>query len=157
MALDHAGRKRPQRAVQSGAISLQTNESQVIVFSALSLVSGVSLLWVWCNGIGNESLRISRTGIIVFSRPSHNGWQNHMDTLALAIFRCYYFWIGWRFGSTYLMTKTFLWLMYFPSLSCGLFSVAVLNINNIRDIESDKAAGNFPCLFALVNKSSGLS
>jgi 1,4-dihydroxy-2-naphthoate octaprenyltransferase len=31
----------------------------------------------------------------------------------------------------------------FPALSCGLFSIAVLNINNIRDIESDKAAGKF--------------
>ena len=28
-------------------------------------------------------------------------------------------------------------------MSCGLFSIAVLNINNIRDIESDKTAGKF--------------
>jgi 1,4-dihydroxy-2-naphthoate polyprenyltransferase len=28
-----------------------------------------------------------------------------------------------------------------PALSCGLFSVAVLNVNNIRDIESDIQAG----------------
>jgi 1,4-dihydroxy-2-naphthoate polyprenyltransferase len=28
-------------------------------------------------------------------------------------------------------------------LSCGLFSIAVLNINNIRDIESDRKAGKY--------------
>ena len=28
-----------------------------------------------------------------------------------------------------------------PALSCGFFAMGVLNINNIRDIESDKAAG----------------
>ena len=32
-------------------------------------------------------------------------------------------------------------MLILPSSSCGLFSVAVLNINNIRDIESDIAAG----------------
>ena len=30
-----------------------------------------------------------------------------------------------------------------PAISCGLFCVAVLNINNIRDIESDKLAGKY--------------
>ncbi len=30
-----------------------------------------------------------------------------------------------------------------PALSCGFFSIAVLNINNIRDIESDRQAGKF--------------
>jgi 1,4-dihydroxy-2-naphthoate octaprenyltransferase len=29
----------------------------------------------------------------------------------------------------------------FPSIACGLFSVAVLNVNNMRDIDSDIAAG----------------
>jgi len=28
-----------------------------------------------------------------------------------------------------------------PALSCGFFSIGVLNINNIRDIESDRIAG----------------
>jgi 1,4-dihydroxy-2-naphthoate octaprenyltransferase len=30
-----------------------------------------------------------------------------------------------------------------PAAACGFFSVAVLNINNIRDIESDRQAGKY--------------
>jgi 1,4-dihydroxy-2-naphthoate octaprenyltransferase len=30
-----------------------------------------------------------------------------------------------------------------PAASCGLFATGVLNVNNIRDIKSDKAAGKY--------------
>ncbi len=46
-------------------------------------------------------------------------------------------------GSLYLFTKEFYPLQILPALSCGFFSMAVLNINNIRDIESDRQAGKF--------------
>jgi 1,4-dihydroxy-2-naphthoate octaprenyltransferase len=44
-------------------------------------------------------------------------------------------------GSNYLFTKTFDWVNVLPAVSCGLFATGVLNINNIRDIESDTRAG----------------
>ena len=46
-------------------------------------------------------------------------------------------------GSYYLFTKQISWHQILPALSCGFFSIGVLNINNIRDIESDKKAGKF--------------
>jgi 1,4-dihydroxy-2-naphthoate octaprenyltransferase len=44
-------------------------------------------------------------------------------------------------GSFYLHTHFFSWQYLLPALSCGLFSTAVLNVNNIRDIKTDTAAG----------------
>ncbi len=44
-------------------------------------------------------------------------------------------------GTFYLHTRSFDWSFILPALSCGLFSTAVLNVNNIRDIESDRKAG----------------
>jgi 1,4-dihydroxy-2-naphthoate polyprenyltransferase len=44
-------------------------------------------------------------------------------------------------GTYYLHTLIWNWNLLLPASSCGLFAVAVLNINNIRDIESDKATG----------------
>ncbi|MFM8849735.1 MAG: 1,4-dihydroxy-2-naphthoate octaprenyltransferase, partial [Cytophagales bacterium] len=46
-------------------------------------------------------------------------------------------------GSYFLFTQSFTWREVLPAMSCGLFSIAVLNINNIRDIESDREAGKF--------------
>ena len=44
-------------------------------------------------------------------------------------------------GSYYLQSSTWNWSIILPAISCGAFSMAVLNINNIRDIESDQIAG----------------
>jgi len=44
-------------------------------------------------------------------------------------------------GSSYLHTHLWNWGLLLPASSCVLFAVGVLNINNIRDIESDKATG----------------
>jgi 1,4-dihydroxy-2-naphthoate octaprenyltransferase len=46
-------------------------------------------------------------------------------------------------GSYYLFTKDISWKQLLPALSCGLFSIGVLNVNNIRDIDSDRKAGKF--------------
>jgi 1,4-dihydroxy-2-naphthoate octaprenyltransferase len=46
-------------------------------------------------------------------------------------------------GSYYLFTKEISWKELLPALSCGLFSIGVLNVNNIRDIDSDRKAGKF--------------
>ncbi len=43
----------------------------------------------------------------------------------------------------HLFTKELNWIQILPALSCGFFSIGVLNINNIRDIESDRSAGKF--------------
>jgi 1,4-dihydroxy-2-naphthoate octaprenyltransferase len=49
-------------------------------------------------------------------------------------------WVG-GMGTYFLQTKQFDWLVLLPATACGLFAVAVLNINNIRDIVSDQKAG----------------
>ncbi|MFM9838817.1 MAG: 1,4-dihydroxy-2-naphthoate polyprenyltransferase [Cyclobacteriaceae bacterium] len=142
---DHAGRKGPQRAVQSGAISLKQMRNAVILFSILSLVSGILLLWFsfgsdW-NGIltffGLGLLSIAAAiGYTVGKRPY--GYIGLGDISVLIFFGL----VG-VMGSYYLFTHEISWKEIFPALSCGLFSIAVLNINNIRDIESDKAAEKF--------------
>ena len=44
-------------------------------------------------------------------------------------------------GSFYLHAGFVAYDIALPAASCGLFAVAVLNVNNIRDIESDEKAG----------------
>lgn len=44
-------------------------------------------------------------------------------------------------GSYFLFTKTLTWDMLLPATAIGCFSTAVLNLNNLRDVENDAAVG----------------
>ena len=140
---DNDGRKGPMRAVQSGAISAQAMKNAVILFVILCLISGVALLLV-CFGL-NYQLLIVFLGLGILSiiaaiaytvgkRPY--GYAGLGDISVLLFFGL----VG-VIGSNYLFTKELSAQLILPALTCGLFSVGVLNINNIRDIESDKKAG----------------
>ncbi len=142
---DHAGRTGPQRAVQSGAITPGAMRTAMIVFVLLSLISGLSLLYVafgWNLQMIGFFLVLGLLSIMaaiaytVGRKPY--GYMGLGDISVLIFFGL----IG-VLGSYYLFTQEFSWALLGPALSCGLFSVAVLNINNIRDIESDRAAGKF--------------
>lgn len=142
---DHAQRKGPVRAVQSGAIAPGKMKRAVIVFVLLSLVSGVTLLlvsfgWnfkllIFFFGLGLLSI-LAAIAYTVGKRPY--GYAGLGD-FAVMIF----FGLVGVMGSLYLFTNKISWNNILPALSCGFFSIAVLNINNIRDIESDRQAGKF--------------
>lgn len=142
---DHAERKGPSRAVQSGAISAQQMKAAVILFVLLSLASGISLLlvsfgWDWSSllfflGLGVLSIAAA-IAYTVGKKPY--GYAGLGDFSVLIFFGL----VG-VMGSFYLFNKSISWLEILPALSCGFFSIAVLNINNIRDIESDRMAEKF--------------
>ena len=142
---DHVGRKGPQRAVQSGAISLKQMKLAVAFTALLSLVAGISLLWASLEWSRNEFFIFLGIGLlcilaaIAYTIGKKPYGYSGLGDISVLIF----FGLVGVLGSTYLMTKTFEWFHVLPALTCGLFSVAVLNINNIRDIESDKSAGKF--------------
>jgi 1,4-dihydroxy-2-naphthoate octaprenyltransferase len=49
-------------------------------------------------------------------------------------------WVG-VIGSYFVQTSQFSWPISLPATATGLLAVAVLNVNNIRDLESDRLAG----------------
>jgi 1,4-dihydroxy-2-naphthoate polyprenyltransferase len=140
---DHDERKGPMRAVQSGAISARTMRNAMFLFVVLSLISGISLLLVSFGlnyqllivflGLGVLSI-LAAIAYTVGKRPY--GYAGLGDVSVLIFFGL----VG-VMGSYYLFTQTFSAELILPALTCGLFSVGVLNINNVRDIESDKKAG----------------
>lgn len=142
---DHAGRKGPVRAVQSGAISLNAMRMAVVLLTLLSFASGISLLWVSFGSDWKAILFFLALGLLsiaaavgytVGKRPY--GYIGLGDISVLVFFGL----VG-VMGSYYLFTHSITWREILPALSCGFFSIAVLNINNIRDIESDRTAGKY--------------
>lgn len=142
---DHEGRKGPTRAVQSGIISASQMRNAVILFAVLSLGCGLLLLWVsfgthWDKlilflGLGMLSIAAA-IGYTIGKKPY--GYLGLGDLSVLIFFG----FVG-VLGSYYLFTHTLTPKEILPALSCGFFSIAVLNINNIRDIDSDRQAGKF--------------
>lgn len=139
---DSIDREGPKRAVQSGAISPKAMLNAMIIFAILSLVSGISLLYFalqsWTLiliffGFGILSI-IAAITYTAGSRPY--GYAGLGD---LSVF-LFFGWLG-VMGTYFLHTQSFDWLILLPATTCSCFAVAVLNINNIRDIHSDKKAG----------------
>lgn len=142
---DHAGRKGPKRAVQSGAIPAAEMRKAVFVFAFLSLASGSALLLISFGRDVKLLLFFLALGLLsiaaailytVGKRPY--GYAGLGDFSVLIFFGL----VG-VMGSLFLFTKEISWISILPAITCGFFAIGVLNINNIRDIESDRLAGKY--------------
>ncbi|MEO1054402.1 MAG: 1,4-dihydroxy-2-naphthoate polyprenyltransferase [Bacteroidota bacterium] len=140
---DSAERQGPSRAVQSGAISLSAMKKAIALFIVLSLVSGVGLLYLSLGFNWETFLFFFGLGIlsilaaIAYTAGSKPYGYVGLGDISVLIF----FGVVGVLGTFYLHTGSFDSWYTLPALSCGFFSIAVLNVNNIRDIESDKKAG----------------
>ncbi|HMJ70951.1 MAG TPA: 1,4-dihydroxy-2-naphthoate polyprenyltransferase [Cyclobacteriaceae bacterium] len=142
---DHAGRTGPQRAVQSGAISASQMRNAVVLFAVLCLLSGIGLLLIAFGLDWNALLFFLVLGALCIAAAiaytvgrKPYGYAGLGDLSVLIFFGL----VG-VMGSLYLFTRRFDYTDILPAFSCGFFSIAVLNVNNVRDIESDRQAGKF--------------
>ncbi len=141
---DHDGRKGPKRAVQSGKITAAQMLVGIKIFVALSLITGIALLYSCLNVIGlNGVITLFVLGIaaIVAAIAYTNGKRpyGYMGLGDISVF--IFFGLIAVCGTYYLLVGAINPFVLLPAISCGLFSVGVLNLNNMRDIDSDIAAG----------------
>ncbi len=136
-------RKGPIRAVQSGAISASTMKIGISTLGVLSFLSGLMLLHISV-GIGSTIFYIFLAfGLAsIAAAYTYTAGKNPYGYAGLGdVSVLLFFGFLAVLGTYFLYTLEFTWLNILPALTMGLFATAVLNINNIRDIESDKAAG----------------
>jgi 1,4-dihydroxy-2-naphthoate octaprenyltransferase len=139
---DNKDRKGPQRAVQSGEISSQSMFRAIVIFTLLSLFSGVWLLLEAIDSWQTFSLFLGLGIIAIIAAITYTAGNKPYGYMGLGDLSVLIF-FGWVavLCTFYLHTKFVDWWLFLPATSCGLFATAVLNLNNIRDIESDKLAG----------------
>lgn len=143
---DNDERVGPTRSVQGGEISAKSMKMAVYVFIALSLISGSSLIYFGTLGmsVGNYIaffvLGVLAIAAAVNYTMGNNpyGYKGYGDFFVLIFFG----FIG-VLGTYYLNTHTINLKFFLPALSLGLLSTAVLNLNNMRDMENDKQSGKF--------------
>ncbi len=139
---DSAEREGPQRAVQAGIISAKAMFRGVVLFAVLSLVSGLSLLYISVTSMQVFWLFLGLGILAIIAAYTYTAGSNPYGYAGLGDISVLLF-FGWLavIGTYFLHTQFFQWDIVLPATTLGLFSVGVLNINNIRDIESDKKAG----------------
>jgi 1,4-dihydroxy-2-naphthoate polyprenyltransferase len=142
---DSVDRKGPSRAVQSGAVTKSQMRTAIFILVFLSLSSGITLLLVSFGFDWKALLFFFGLGILsILAAIAYTVGRKPYGYAGLGDFSVLiFFGLVGVMGSFYLFTKQISQYEVLPAISCGLFSIAVLNINNIRDIESDKKAGKF--------------
>ncbi|HIC8755451.1 1,4-dihydroxy-2-naphthoate octaprenyltransferase [Elizabethkingia anophelis] len=132
------------RAVASGKITAKQMRNAVILFSILSLAFTILLLYkaFFPGHIQAFYVFIGLGAACIFAAIGYTVGKRPYGYMGLGdVFVFVFFGLVSVMGSYYLFTKTFDWQMILPATAVGLFSVAVLNLNNMRDIESDAESG----------------
>lgn len=141
---DHTERRGPKRAVQSGLVTPATMKRAIAITVGLAIISGLVLLWL---AFGRDAFSLALIFIllgaaaiaaaITYTAGKMPYGYAGLGDIAVLIF---FGWVG-VLGSYFVQIPALHWFLIFPATACGLLSVAVLNVNNIRDMESDRLAG----------------
>lgn len=139
---DKEDRIGPLRGMQKGLITQAQMKRALIITVVLICLSGLALVTVACRTpadffgfliLGLAAI-IAAITYTIGTRPY--GYMGLGDISVLIFF-------GWLSvaGSWYLQAHTLTTLVFLPATACGFLAAAVLNINNLRDIDSDRENG----------------
>ena len=140
--VDGVRRVGPQRELQSGAITEKEMRIGIAVVAALCLVSG-ALIFVFARLSWQELAVFAALGIAaVLAALFYTLGKHPYGYRGLGDLYCFLF-FGWAAvaGTYYLATKNLDFSVLLPASAMGFLSNAVLNINNMRDMENDRASG----------------
>ena len=132
----------PNRGLQCGLISFSQMKKAIILVSVLTLFSGMTLVLVACQSWTDLLVFVVLGGIsllaaITYTMSKHAYGYYGLGDLSVLIF------FGYMsvMGSFYLQTHHVGLYSFLPATACGLLSVLVLNVNNMRDIQEDTQTG----------------
>jgi len=141
---DNKDRVGPERAVQSGAISISLMKRAVAITALLSFISAGFLIWT-----GTRSLSVSivyfyialaiacvLAAITYTVGKRAYGYHGLGDLFVFIFFGCVSV-----IGVYPLFANEFVTELIFPAITIGALSTAVLNLNNMRDRINDQAVG----------------
>lgn len=138
---DNSQRKGPQRAMQTGNISLKEMKTAIVAFVALSIISGTCLIISSFNSlVSTNSIYMFLAGALaILAAIKYTLGKKAYGYHAMGdLFVFIFFGIASVAGTYFLHTSSIPYEIFLPATSIGLLSVGVLNINNIRDIENDE-------------------
>jgi 1,4-dihydroxy-2-naphthoate octaprenyltransferase len=156
---DNEDRVGPKRAIQSGVISPEAMERAIIITSILTLLSSVMLIYVAFTDTNlYYSLFYLVLGILAIASAirytvgnTAYGYRGYGD-----LFVFVFFGLVSTLGVNFLYSKQLDLVLFLPAMAIGFLSVGVLNLNNMRDEESDKKAGKNTLVVKIGGKKAKL-
>jgi 1,4-dihydroxy-2-naphthoate octaprenyltransferase len=141
---DNDKRVGPRRTVQGGEITPKQMKAGMFILAVLSLAVGVWLVFEGTKGLSMQVFGIYiALGVLAliaaFKYTAGSNPYGYAGLGDLAVFL--FFGLLPVVGAYFLNTQQKNLLILLPAISIGLFSAGVLNLNNMRDIENDRASG----------------
>lgn len=141
---DSKERVGPKRAVQSGAISEKQMFTAIVICGLVSFLLGFSLIYSAFGGFNSKYFQIF-LGIglaCILAAYFYTAGKRPYGYVGLGDISVFvFFGLVGVFGTYFLYTQSSESIILLPAFACGALATAVLNLNNIRDLESDKLAG----------------
>jgi len=142
--LDNKERVGPKRSVQSGAISPQEMKAAIVAFTILTLTSGILLIYSGTNNIfSREAVLFLILGILaIVAAVKYTIGKHPYGYYGLGdLFVFLFFGLTGVLGTYFLNTHHLKADLLLPASALGCLSTGVLNLNNMRDMESDRKNG----------------
>jgi len=133
---DKKERMGPLRVTQAGLVKPETMKRATILVFSLAFASGLYLIYRGGWPLLIIGLLSILFGILYTAGPYPLGYNGLGDIFVLIFFGLVA--VG---GTYYVQALEINSLVLLAGLSPGLFSTAILTVNNLRDISSDKQAG----------------
>ena len=140
---DSAKRVGPQREMQSGSITEREMKRGMAFVTTLCLIAGALLIFVFARLSWQELAVFAALGLgAVLAALFYTLGKHPYGYRGLGDLYCFLF-FGWAAvaGTFYLATKSLDFSVLLSASAMGFLSNAVLNINNMRDYENDRASG----------------
>lgn len=141
---DNAERLGPIRSIQSGALTLTEFKRTIIVFVLLSVISGSVLVYTAFDSLFSQDgiIMLLLGGAAIIAAIKYTVGKNAYGYHGLGdLFVFLFFGLLSVMGAYFLMAHQINALLLLPASAIGLLSTGVLNLNNMRDVENDRACG----------------
>ena len=138
---DNESRIGPKRALQSGAISPSQMRTAVAINALISAILSIALILVvfGLKQLFTAAVFVCLGGLSIYAAITYTVGKSAYGYNALGDLMVFLF-FGFLsvLGTFFLFTKQIEPWLFLPASSVGLLSAAVLNLNNMRDLESDR-------------------
>lgn len=141
---DNEDRVGPKRTIQSGVITPLAMKRAIILTSGLTLLSAIYLIYL---AFGSHNLGYSLFYLILGIAAIASAIRYTVGNSAYGyrgfgdLFVFVFFGLVSTLGVNFLYSKQLDAVLFLPATAIGFLSVAVLNLNNMRDEASDRKSG----------------